>query len=401
MYRRITRIFSEFTKSEKNAGLVLIVCAIFSLLMANSKDGADYIQFWQQHIRFSFSTYQIEYSIKHWIDEGLMSIFFLLVGLEIEREFYDGELHPIKNALLPIFAAIGGMLLPALIYAVINYNTNSSSGFGIPMATDIAFSLAVLSLVSDKVPFSIKIILTSLAIIDDLGSIIVIALFYGGHIEWFYLGGSLGIFLLMLLMNRLRIYRLTIYLIMGLVLWYFMAHSGIHATLSGVLIAFALPFSNRDEQQNPSVRLQEMLHIPVGFIILPLFVLANTAIPIKTEYLNILFNKHALGIGLGLLLGKPLGIFLTTWMITKLGVVKLPENIGWQDIWALGAVAGIGFTMSIFITNLAFADEALVQSSKLMILISSFIAGLVGYTLFVVNNQLKKRRKIEVLPDSE
>lgn len=382
MYRRITNLFTEFTKSEKNSGILLIICTIISLIIANSDVGEAYIQFWQQHFSLSFSKYEISHSLKDWIDDGLMSIFFLLVGLEIKRELYGGELYPIKNALLPVFAAIGGMIVPAIIYIIINYNTSTMKGFGIPMATDIAFSLAVLSLVSDKVPFSIKIILTSLAIIDDLGAIIVIALFYGKDIQWMSLSISLSIFLLMLIMNRIKINRLTIYLIVWIPMWYFMTKSGIHATLSGVLLALALPFSNKNDEKNLSIRLQDLLHIPVGFIILPLFVLANTAIPIKIEYLTSLLDKHTLGIGLGLFFGKPVGIFLFIWLITKLKIASLSENIRWLEIWALGVLAGIGFTMSIFITNLAFNDEVLIQSSKLMILISSFISGLTGYLLF-------------------
>jgi len=384
MRQRITNIFLEFTSSEKNSGLVLIFCTIISLILANSAISEEYIHFWHQHISINIMDFELNYSIEHWINDGLMTIFFILVGLEIERELYAGELHPIKNALLPIMAAIGGMIVPALIYLAFNFNYPTIKGFGIPMATDIAFSLAILSLVSNKVPSSVKVILTALAIIDDLGSIFVIAFFYGQDIQWFYLGTALGIFLILLIMNRLKIYRLTPYILLLIPMWYCMMKSGIHATLSGVLFAFALPFDNK-EDKNPSIRLQEILHIPVGFLILPLFTLANTAIPIKTEYVSELLNVHSLGIGLGLFIGKPLGIFLGILLIVKLKIVRLPEGISWYEIISMGVVAGIGFTMSIFITHLAFKDDALVQSSKMMILISAVISGITGYLMFLLS----------------
>lgn len=382
MRQRLSQLFIEFTKSEKNSGLILIVCTLLSLIMANSVFSEQYIQFWRHHISISFFNLELNYSLEHWINDGLMTIFFLLVGLEIERELYEGELHPVKNAILPIVAAIGGMLVPALIYSFINFNLPTIQGFGIPMATDIAFSLAILSLVSNRVPFSLKVLLTALAIIDDLGSIFVIAFFYGKKIQWLYVMISISIFIILLLMNRLKIYRLTPYLILGIPMWYFMMQSGIHATLSGVLLAFALPFNYKNEK-NPSIRLQELLHIPVGFIILPLFTLANTAIPIKLEYVTSLSDAHAIGIGLGLLVGKPLGITLGILLFTKLKIVALPENVSWYRIIATGVVAGIGFTMSIFITHLAFNEEVLIQSSKMMILLGSFISGLTAYLMFI------------------
>ncbi|GIV28535.1 MAG: Na(+)/H(+) antiporter NhaA [Bacteroidia bacterium] len=384
MRQRLTNLFLEFTKSEKNSGLVLIICTIISLLIANSSFSNEYIHFWHQPLTFSFFNVTISYPLEHWINDGLMTIFFLMVGLEIERELYEGELHPIKNAILPIVAAIGGMIAPALLYSIINWNLPTIKGFGIPMATDIAFSLAVLSLVSNKVPFSLKVLLTALAIIDDLGSIFVIAFFYGKEIQWFYLFLSLAIFFVLLIMNRLKIYRLTPYLLLGLPMWYCMMQSGIHATLSGVLLAFALPFNYKGEK-NPSIRLQEMLHIPVGFIILPIFTLANTSIPVKLEYIDNLLLPHAIGIGIGLFFGKPLGITLSILLVNKLKFVSLPENVGLYKILATGVVAGIGFTMSIFITHLAFNNEVMIQSSKLMILIGSFLSGITAYLMFLLS----------------
>lgn len=388
MRKKFTNIFLEFTRSEKNAGLVLIVCTIISLLLANSTFSEEYIHFWHHTLSISFLNLELNFPLEQWINDGLMTIFFFMVGLEIERELYEGELHPIKNAILPIIAAIGGMLMPAFIYILINLNSPTIKGFGIPMATDIAFSLAVLSLVSNRVPFFIKVLLTALAIIDDLGSIFVIALFYGQSLQWFYLLASIGIFFVMIILNRLKVYRLTPYLILVFPMWYFMLQSGIHATLSGVLLAFALPF--KKGENNPSIRMQEMLHLPVGFIILPLFTLANTAIPIKTEYLSNLLEIHCLGIGLGLFIGKPLGIFLSSYTVVKLKIVQLPERISWYKIWSMGVVAGIGFTMSIFITHLAFTDEVYIQSAKLMILIGSTLSGIMAYLMFLKSIKVPK-----------
>lgn len=395
MKEKITKLFHDFTRSEKNSGLVLIFCTIISLILANSVFSSTYIHFWHQNLKVSFPYFELDYSFHHWINDGLMTIFFLLVGLEIERELYEGELHPIKNAIIPIAAAIGGMLMPALIYFLLNQNTNAVHGFGIPMATDIAFSLAVLSLAGNKVPFSVKILLTALAIIDDLGSIIVIALFYGTSIQWVYLMVSLGIFLFLLLLNRLRMHRLTPYLILGIPMWYCMMKSGIHATLSGVLLAFALPY-NYHKDNNPSVKLQEILHIPVAFIILPLFTLVNTAIPLRPEFIHSLADAHSIGIALGLLLGKPLGITLSIYLLLKSKMVKVDFQLSQYYIIAMGFAAGIGFTMSIFITHLAFDNEVWVQSSKMMILLTSFVAGVISYLMF----KLKKSEPNDITESS-
>lgn len=389
MKNNITKIYKDFTSSEKNAGLVLIFCTIISLVVANSSIGDSYTHFWHKKIGFSLSNFDLHYSIEHWINDGLMTIFFLLVGLEIERELYGGELHPIKNAILPIFGAIGGMVFPALIFLLINVGTSNVNGFGIPMGTDIAFALAVFALLGNRVPVSIKILLTAIAIIDDLGSILIIALFYGSDIQYGFLIASLGIFVFLLILNKLKIHSLIPYLMLGVPMWFFMMQSGIHPTISGVLLAFACPFGSGAEN-TPSIKLQHRLHLPVAFIILPLFTLANTAIPFKAEFVSGLSGLHSVGIGLGLLIGKPLGILLSFFVITKSKIVKLPEGVTWHDVLALGCVAGIGFTMSIFITQLAFTDEALIQSSKMMILIASFIAGLIGYLLFLFKNKRLK-----------
>lgn len=377
---KLTYLFTDFTSSEKNAGVVLIACTFLSLFVVNSSFGADYLHFWHQKIGFSVFDFDLNFSIEHWINDGLMTIFFLMVGLEIERELYAGELHPIKNAILPIAGAIGGMIVPAIIFTAFNFNLPTANGFGIPMGTDIAFALGVLALAGDKVPVSVKILLTAIAIIDDLGSILIIALFYGSDIQYTYLLISLAIFGVLLGLNRLKVYNMIPYIVLGILMWFFMMQSGIHPTISGVLLAFAFPFAKGDDT-SPSIKLQRRLHIPVAFIILPLFTLANTAIPIKTEYLSNLTQTHSVGISLGLLLGKPIGILTAFYVVTKLRIVGLPVGIKKQDLLALGCIAGIGFTMSIFITQLAFQDDVLIQSSKLAILITSGLAGLIGLSL--------------------
>lgn len=389
MKDKLSKIFIEFTQSEKNASLLLLACTVISLILANTHFVTNYTSLWHHNITISFLNFQLSYPLEQWINDGLMSIFFLLVGLEIERELYEGELHPIKNAIVPVVAAVGGMLMPALIYLFINqHSPEYYRGFGIPMATDIAFSLAILALIKHKVPHSMKILLTALAIIDDLGSIVVIALFYGKEIQWIYLIFSIGIFLVMIAMNKLKVYRLTPYLLLAIPMWYTMMKSGIHATVSGVLLAFALPFNSK-QTPNPSIKMQEILHIPVGFIILPLFILCNTAIPLHVEYIDRLIDKHAIGIAAGLVLGKPIGIFLSVYLLSQFKIVSFSSRVGWIKVLGIGFAAGIGFTMSIFITYLAFYEEALIQSSKMMILIASSVSALLAYFVFAISQDEK------------
>lgn len=392
---KFTSVFKDFTNSEKNAGLILVFCTVVSIFISNSHIGELYTHFWHTKIGFDFLGFDMHYSIEHWINDGIMTIFFLMVGLEIERELYDGELNPIKNAILPITAAIGGMIVPAMIYTFFNSGLNTASGFGIPMGTDIAFALGILSLAGNKVPVSIKILLTAIAIIDDLGSILIIALFYGSDLHINYLLYSLGIFIFLLFLNRLKVYSMFPYLILGIPMWFFMMQSGIHPTISGVLLAFAFPFG-KNSDMSPSVKLQHKLHLPVAFIILPLFTLANTAIPIRTEFISSLGGAHAIGIALGLIIGKPLGIISTMFIILKLKIVSFPRSVKWIDLLGMSTLAGIGFTMSIFITQLAFKDEILVQSSKLIILIASSMAGFLGLIIFSFNKQSISTEEDEV-----
>jgi len=366
---KITKLFKDFFESEKAGGFILIACSLLSLFLANSIWSENYLHIWHYHLG--------NYPIEHWINDGLMTIFFLLIGLELEREIYAGELSNIKNALLPISGALGGMLLPAGLFLLLNFGTNTQSGAGIPMATDIAFALGILSLLGNKVPTSLKIFLTALAVIDDLGAIMIIAIFYTGDLNWINLIIALSIFGGLLILNRLKVHNLIPYLIGGLFMWYFMLNSGVHATITGVLLAFAIPFSKGCEK-SPSIILQHFLHKPVAFFILPVFALANTAIIINSDWHFALTNKYTLGIALGLIVGKPIGIALFSYLAVKLKVCNLPEDINWKAIIGVGFLGGIGFTMSIFITLLAFSDGEHIDNSKIMILVSSLIAGIIG-----------------------
>ena len=367
---KLTKLFRDFFESEKTGGIILIFCTVLSLFLANS--------FFQSHYNELWSITIGHHSIKHWINDGLMSIFFLLIGLELEREIYIGELSKIKNAILPIFAAIGGMIIPAGIYLLFNYGTATESGFGIPMATDIAFAIGILSLLGNKVPLPLKVFLTALAVIDDLGAIIIIALFYTKTISIINLGILLGIFGFLLVLNRMKIYNLLPYLIGGVAMWYFMSRSGIHTTITGILLAFAIPFGDGSIKSSSYI-LQHVLHKPVAFLILPLFALANTSIHIEGNWEEILMQSSSLGILAGLIAGKPLGIFLFSYLAVALGFCSLPKKVNWIQIAGVGILGGIGFTMSIFIALLAFDQIQQINDAKMIIIIASVISALVGF----------------------
>ncbi len=367
---RSTQLFKEFFNSEKTGGLILIFVTLVSLGIANSPLQTTYIDFWHYNLG--------GHSIVHWINDGLMAIFFLLIGLELEREIYKGELSDIRNAALPFFGALGGMIFPAGLYLWINSGTDNQSGAGIPMGTDIAFAIGILSLLGKRVPTSLKIFLTALAVMDDLGAIIIIAIFYTTSIAFVNLLIALGIFGLLLLLNRLKINNLIPYLIGGLAMWYFMLNSGVHATITGVLLAFAIPFGDGKEI-SPSYLLQHVLHKPVAFFILPLFAIANTCIVVGEHWQSGLGETNSLGIMTGLVLGKPLGIFLFSFIGVGLGLCALPTGLKWKNIIGAGFLGGIGFTMSIFITLLAFDNDTIINNSKIAILISSLIAGTIGF----------------------
>jgi len=380
------RTLKGFMESEKSGGLVLIVCTILSILLANSSFiGEQYRGLWEFHAG--------SHTIAEWINDGLMAIFFLLVGLELIQEIYEGELSNVKRAMLPISGALGGMLIPAGIYMAFNYGTPTQSGFGIPMATDIAFALGILSLLGNRVPVSLKVFLTALAVIDDLGAIIVIAIFYTTSLSWISLLIALGMFVLLLLLNKkFHVTNMIPYIIGGIIMWYFMLNSGVHATIAGVLLAITIPFKKKDEKCM-SNRWQHYLHYPVAFAVLPLFALANTAMVIEGNWDQSIGEPFALGILLGLIVGKPIGITLFSFISVKTGLCALPRGIHWKGLLGAGMLGGIGFTMSIFITLLAFNDIHHINESKLMILLASLASGIIGYTW--LNFVMRKEKNTE------
>jgi Na+:H+ antiporter, NhaA family len=375
---KLTRLFNDFFESEKAGGLILVFVTVLSLIIANSPWQTDYITFWQYDLG--------GHSFVYWINDGLMTIFFLLIGLELEREIYLGELSSIKNAALPIVGALGGMLVPAGIFLLFNFGTNSQSGAGIPMATDIAFAIGILSLLGNKVPASLKVFLIALAVIDDLGAILVIAIFYTSSIIFFNLFIAMGILLLLFALNRMKVNSVIPYLTGGLFMWYFMLHSGVHPTITGVLLAFVIPFGNGGKK-TASYGIQHFLHKPVAFFILPLFAIANTCIALGNNWFSGLGETNSMGIIAGLVIGKPLGIWLFSFIGVGLGLCALPADLKWKNILGAGMLGGIGFTMSIFITLLAFENPEMVNNSKIAILIASVIAGTIG--LFWLKVSLK------------
>ena len=366
-------MFREFFDNEKSAGFALMGCSILALILANSPLSGAFLGVWKMDaVGLTFS---------YWVNDGLMAIFFLLIGLELERELYKGELSNFRNALLPICAALGGVILPALIHFAFNRGLATQSGVAIPMATDIAFALSVLAIVGSRVPAALKIFLTALAVIDDLCAIIVIAVFYTSKFSVLYLAASLGVWGVLMILNRRRVMNLTPYLIGGALMWFLLLRSGVHATIAGVLLAFAIPFTPLpDDEKSPSYRLEHFLHKPVAFVILPLFALANAGIIISGDAVASLSAPNSLGIIFGLLVGKVVGVSALALLAIKLGLCRAPRGLGWQQIIGAGWLAGIGFTMSIFITNLGFkGDDALINNAKMSVLLASLLSGVVGY----------------------
>lgn len=371
--RRLSKSFKAFFNNEKSGSILLILCTVVSLIIANSVLGESYLHFWHSYLG--------TLSIEHWVNDGLMAIFFLLIGLELKRELYVGELSNFKNALLPIVAAIGGMAVPALFHFIFNNGTPTQAGIGIPMATDIAFALGVLALLGSRVPASLKVFLTALAVIDDLGAIIVIAIFYTTELSIVYLFGAIAVLGVLFLLKKFPIMSLIPYLIGGALMWFLMLKSGVHATIAGVLLAFTIPFTGKeDDEHSLSHNLEHFLHKPVAFLILPIFALANTGIVIGSDWASELASTNSLGISLGLFLGKPIGITLICFIAVMIKICRLPLDLNWKHIFGAGILGGIGFTMSIFITNLAFpGNNDTINSSKMAILSASLTAGIVGF----------------------
>jgi NhaA family Na+:H+ antiporter len=423
LVRPLVRPFAEFFRREAAGGIVLLISAVLALLLANTEWGpARYFPaIWDQRLRLAVNGHALDHTLLQWINDGLMTVFFLIVGLEIKREVLDGELASPRQAALPIAGALGGMLVPALLFAVFNHGTPTAGGWGIPMATDIAFALAALQLLGPRVPLGLKVFLTALAIVDDLGAVVVIAGFYTEALHLHYLYLALGTWGITLIFNWLRVRSLWAYLPLGAVLWYFMLESGIHATLAGVLLAVAIPFRiplsraellrRVDERlallrtetheptadprviseeleelhlrsSSPAQRLENQLHAAVSFGVIPLFAFANTSLIIEPAAIRGLLSPLGLGILVGLVVGKPLGIGALSWLTVRLGWAALPPGVSWRQLWGAGILGGIGFTMSIFVTLLALGEHSDgTQVAKLAILVASLTAGGLGFGL--------------------
>lgn len=379
-------VFKDFVKSNNFGGILLFLCVILSLAVANSPLSQPLQDLLDTVIGFENETVHLNYSVSMWINDGLMAIFFLLVGLEIKREIVEGELSSPKKAIMPILCAIGGALVPAAIFFALNSGAETAAGWAIPMATDIAFALAVISLLDKRVPVSLKIFLAALAIVDDLIAILVIAFFYSSGIELAYIGFAAAFMAVLILMNRFNVKNPYLYLIPGIFVWYFIHHSGIHATIAGVMVAMTLP-TNDTSVESPLERLEHALVKPVNFLIIPLFAFANTNITLQSEMLHGLTSSLGLGIFFGLLVGKPVGIFITSWICNRLGMGTLPEGSSWTHIIGVGLLAGIGFTMSIFISILSFNNPLFVSEAKLSVLLTSVIAGTAGFILLKTNSR--------------
>ncbi|WHF51990.1 Na+/H+ antiporter NhaA [Chryseobacterium gotjawalense] len=376
----ITEYFKKFLHSSQSSGILLILCVLISLFIANSSLGVSFQNLLDTHI--GTEIFHLNYPLSIWINDGLMAIFFLLVGLEIKREIVEGELSTFKSASLPIIAAIGGMIVPALIYYFFNHGTEYANGWAIPMATDIAFSLAIISMLGKRAPLSLKIFLAALAIVDDLGAIMVIAIFYTDQLHWDYLGLSAAMVVILILLNFFKFKKHIFYIIPGLFLWYFMHHSGIHATIAGVLLAFTIPTNTSTTEISPLEKLEQKLHLPVNFLIMPIFALANTNITFKDGMVDGLFSNFGYGIIFGLIIGKIIGINLFSWIFIKLKISSLPDKSSWSQMLGAGLLAGIGFTMSIFIGLLSFKGHPEIQDeAKFAILVASAISGFAGFSL--------------------
>ena len=393
MINHITKPFIWFFKLEAASGLVLLFSAIIALYLSNSSFAESYFAVLKTYLFLGIGQFGLKLSILHWINDVLMVVFFFLVTLEIKREFIKGELSNRKQALLPIIAAVGGMLVPALIYIFININSSETlNGWAIPTATDIAFSLGVLSLLGKRVPLSLKVFLTALAIIDDLGAIVIIAFFYSGKLNFIYLLLIFLVFILLIFFNRFGIKKFIPYLFFGLFLWFFTHESGIHSTISGVLLALTIPHRKKQNDYSLLLKLEHLIAPFVAFLIMPLFALANAGVSLKGLEFNSLFTVVPLGILLGLFLGKQIGVFLFSFISIKLNITEMPNNSNWLNFYAVGILTGIGFTMSLFVGNLAFIENAEhIGGVKIGVLTGSLLSTLAGYFLLLISSKLKNK----------
>lgn len=415
---RLLEPYQDFLATQAFSGLLLLGFTLLALVWANSPWAHSYHALWETEVSFGFGAFTLSKTLHHWINDGLMAIFFFTVGLEIKRELLTGELASMRKAMLPIVAAVGGMVVPAAIYASLNFGTEGISGWGVPMATDIAFAIGILALVGRGVPLALKVFLTALAIVDDLGAVLVIALFYTSELNFAALGAGAVIFLLMLAANRLGFRAPLWYLILGAGLWLAFLLSGVHATIAGVLAAMAIPekgligekeFEERAENllarfraaptpagkrhavqaleysclhiESPLQRLEHAHHPWVAYVIMPVFALSNAGVELDGDFFDYFSSSITLGVILALVLGKQIGVTLFAWLAVKTGAASLPEGVSWMHIYGAAWLAGIGFTMSLFIANLGFADEGSLTAAKAGILAASALAGTVGYLL--------------------
>ncbi len=391
MINNITKPFRWFFKLEAASGLVLLFSAIIALVISNSELSNLYFNTLEKYLFIGINNFGIKLSVLHWINDALMAIFFFFVTLEIKREFLQGELSNIKQAMLPIIGAVGGMLVPALFYIFINFgNSETIVGWAIPSATDIAFSLGVLSLLGSRVPISLKVFLTALAIIDDLGAIVIIALFYSGDLSIKYLSLMLIAFIILLILNKFNVKKFLPYLIVGLFLWEFTHQSGIHATIAGVLLACTIPHRKKEKDFSLLIKLEHAISPYVAFGIMPLFAFANAGVSLEGLTFASLLNKVPLGILLGLFVGKQLGVFVFSYISIKLKFAQMPTNSNWINFYAVGVLTGIGFTMSLFVGNLAFVDSMqYMDGVKIGVLSGSLLSTVFGYLLLLIFSKNK------------
>ena len=386
MINYISKPFKWFFKLEAASGLVLLFSAIFALIISNSTYADLYFSTLEKYLFVGFNEIGLKLSILHWINDALMAIFFFFVTLEIKREFLQGELSNFKQALLPIIAAIGGMVVPDLFYVIINFGDRETlNGWAIPSATDIAFSLGVLSLLGKRVPISLKVFLTALAIIDDLGAILIIAIFYSCDLNIVYLSLMCVAFILLLLINKFNIKKFIPYLIVGLALWDFTHNSGIHATIAGVLLAMTIPHRKKEKDFSLLLKIEHAISPYVAFGIMPLFAFANAGVSLEGLSFSSLMDKVPLGIVLGLFVGKQLGVFVFSYVSIKLKIAQMPNNSNWFNFYGVGILTGIGFTMSLFVGNLAFVENMqYMDGVKIGVLTGSLLSTLAGYFLILL-----------------
>jgi len=387
----ITNPFKWFFKLEAASGLVLLIAAVIALILSNTNLSSYYFDILNTHILIGTKNFGLDLSILHWINDALMAIFFFTVTLEIKREFIHGELSNPKQALLPIIGAVGGMGVPALIYIIINIdNGYTLKGWAIPSATDIAFSIGILSLLGSRIPISLKVFLTALAIIDDLGAIVIIALFYSSELHYTYLLLMFVSFIGLLILNKLNTKKFLPYLIVGICLWFFTHGSGIHSTISGVLIAISIPHRKKGKDYSLLLKIEHLLSPYVAFGIMPLFAIANAGVVLKDISINTMLEPVPLGILCGLFFGKQIGVFLFSYISVKLNIAQMPSNSNWLKFYGVGILTGIGFTMSLFVGNLAFADYTNnLDGVKIGVLAGSFLSAVVGYFMLVIVSKKK------------